>query len=188
MKNVSLILICLLFPLSGIGQTSTSLSKFFYDLPIDSCSALIVSKIKDMNLVNTEFSDRNGSKVQKDLTEDSINVDSAFIKIDCFQLAIGGSPDQVSPMAYEQWLSNTLYFTNYSSAEMVFKSLKSELDSFVKEPYLNEKSKVIELIYLIGSNIGNIQNKQIHLVYDIEAKKVQMRYRIIYYENICNCS
>src|SRR5688572_4585707 len=170
MKNFPLILMLLLSTIKGMGQTSNEVSKYFYDLPIDSCQGYIMDIINREKLVNSEFSPANGYRVNKDLLANSNSIDSVMLQIGCFEVAIGGNPDQIAPMAYEQWLISSTYFTDSSSAEMTFKRLKSELDTFVEEPYLNKKTIVIEWVYSLETNVGNIHSKQIHLVYDSEAK------------------
>src|SRR5687768_16072211 len=140
MKNFSLIVMLLLSTIKGIGQTPNEVSKFFYDLPIDSCQGYIVDMMNREKLVNSEFSHGDRYRINTDLIKNSNSVDSVILQIGCFEVAIGRNPDQISPMAYEQWLISSAYFTDNSSAEMAFKSLKSELDTFLEEPYLNTKS------------------------------------------------
>lgn len=187
MKNTLLVLIFSTLAIAGFGQTSLSPAKFFYDLPIDSCSQPIISAIKSKNLGNSRFPNENQYRINNDLYENNSNLDSIVLNVNCFQVAIGGSPNQVSPMVYEQWLTQTAYFNNRSSAEMIFKGLKSELDTFDEKPYFNTKSNEIEWVYWFGSNVESVQSRQIHLAYDAESIKVKISYRIIFYENTCSC-
>ena len=174
--------------INGVGQTPNELSKFFYDLPIDTCQGYMVEVMNREKLVDSEPSDGNAYKINTNSIEHSNSIDSVILQLGCFEVLVRSNPNELSPMVNEQWVISSTYFTDSSSAEMTFNRLKSELDTFVKEPPLNKKSQVIEWVYSLETGIGNIQSKEIYLVYDSKAKKVRMAYKIIYPLNVCDCS
>lgn len=188
MKNKFLSLTLVLFSFNGLGQTSVNLNKFYFNLPIDSCSAYIKTKIIDTNFYKPWSLKNHEYKININLMLDNHNVDSITMRIVCLGLAIGGSPKKVSPIEYEQWLNNTFYFNSTSAANKFFKNQKTQLDSLATKPFLNEDAKKIEWIYSFAVNdIERVRYRQVHLIFEKNSRKVKNSYRLIFNNNPCKC-
>jgi len=187
MKNKLIFSVFILFTLKSAGQTNVDLSKFFYNLPIDSCVTYIKTKTIDTNFYKARPSNIDVYKINTKLTLDNHNADSVIMRINCFVTAIGGSPNQVLPIVFEQWLTITTYFNSDSAANKYFINQKNLLDPFEEDPYLKKDANEIEWTYSFEPNVKRIDYRMIHLAYEIKQRKVRTIYRIIFNHNECNC-
>lgn len=187
LRNQFLILVFVLFAFHCIEKTPINLSKFFYNLPIDSCISFIKTQTRDLNLYKPRPSEDLKFMVNTNLLLDNNGVDSVIMKINCFGLATGGIHNQVSPISYEQWLTNTIYLNSDSAAFKYFLSQKTLLDPLVKDPYLKENTETMKWIYSFNTNVKRYNYRQIHLTYEKGTRQVSISYRIIFNHNECNC-
>ena len=181
-------LLLFLFSLQVIGQDAPKIDKFYYNLPVDSCIGYIAAQIVETNYFKVQVSEQNAFSVKQGYFSESLQLDSVLLKLDCFSVAIGGSPNQISPIVYEQWLTNSFYFKNQEMANEFFLKQKSDLESLAYSSNLNvQKRNEIEFVFMLEPNANYVSHRQIHLTFEKDSGVVSMAYRLIYTQNNCNC-
>ena len=188
MKPIFLNMILIVLSLKCIGQTTSKIQKFYYNLPIDSCIEYIKNQITDSNLFKNPSQIGNEFRINTNFIQDNQQIDSVILKINCSGVAVGGSKNQISPIVYEQWITNVFIFKSYAAANEFFVHRKRELELFLGNPYLNEKNKKeIDYVYSLDTVLNRITYRQIHLMLEKDSAKVAMNYQLAYAYNFCNC-
>ncbi|MBI3235658.1 MAG: hypothetical protein HYZ42_16745 [Bacteroidetes bacterium] len=172
---------------SSIGQTSSNISKLFFDLPINSCPNYIREKIAQNHMFRTKPSINDQYIVSTDSIQDHSDIDSINLDIFCQGFAIGGCQIRNSPIQYELWLLQTIYLKNDTTADLYLNKQKQSLETFLKEPFINNDKDKLEYIYTIDADLNQKKLIQLHLSHKTGTKEVCLMYRTIFIKNECSC-